>query len=301
MQDLRFATAHDALLEALPELRPCYQRLFDDWGNFGGEPPGQYIVFPDVLGRFIQILLSLPVGVTGRRELLQRALDFGEQMMRVGDREVQSLAIDSIADTFDLHPAGRQIAQELGGPELRRWFASNSPDDWERHMPRDSDIIDLWGVRAVIADLLPEVPLNEVPGISHPADYLALTSLEDTQQSEDGVVILATYGTTRKYVACPARLVSASHDVLHRAALDIAFALDADDARAKAGARYQRIPLGERVWYLSTQDEKHSRWRGELWVLPRLDPWSAQVRDLLAGRIERLPTAMLERATGSDD
>jgi hypothetical protein len=298
--ELRFATVHEGLLEALPELRPCYQRLFDDWDNFGGESPGQYIVFPDLLGCFIKILLTLPAGVAGRRELLQRTTDFGERMMRADDLEVQSLAIDSVADTFDLHPAGRQLARELGGPELQRWFVSNSRDDWERHTPRDADIIDLWGVRAVVADLLPEVALNEVPGISHPADYLALSSLEEAQRAEDGVVLLATYGTTRKYVAYPAGLVSATHDALDKAARDLALPLDGLDAHAKAGVRYLRIPLGERVWYLETEEEKHSRWQAGPWILPRLHPWRAEILDLLARRIDRLPNAMLEPADESD-
>jgi hypothetical protein len=300
MRDLRFATVHEALLEALPELRPCYERLFDDWDNFGGEPPGQYIVFPDVLGRFIEILLTLPEDTAGRRELLQRAIDLGEEMLQASDREVRSLGIDSVADTFDLHPAGRWIAQDLGGPELRRWFESNSRDDWERHMPRDSDIIDLWGVRAVVADLLPEVPLNEVPEISHPADYLALSSLEDAQQAEDGTVLLSTYGTTRPYVVASARLVSATHDTLDEGARDLALSLHGNDALANAGVHYRRIPPGERVWNLETEEEKHSRLTADPWILPRLSPWTAEILDLLAGRIDRLPSTMLEAARESE-
>jgi hypothetical protein len=40
--------AHLALQQALPELEPCVERLVAGWGDFGGQPPGQYIVFGDM-------------------------------------------------------------------------------------------------------------------------------------------------------------------------------------------------------------------------------------------------------------
>jgi hypothetical protein len=117
---LRYATVHEDLIEALPELRRPYERLFEDWNDFGGEPPGQYLVFPDLLGTFLEIVLTLAEGTPGRTELLRRALRFGEEMLGAKGH-VRGLAIDSFAETLDLHPAGRRAAEQLGGPRLKAW------------------------------------------------------------------------------------------------------------------------------------------------------------------------------------
>jgi hypothetical protein len=164
-------------------------------------------------------------------------------------------------------------------------------------MPRE--IIDLWGVRAVIADLLPQCPSQRRSTHFHPADYLALDSLEQARQADDGVVLLATYGTTRLYVVCPARLVSARHEPLDQAARDRVLALDGNDSRAKAGVRYRRIPPGERVWYLKTAGETAlSPWGRPLDLAPARSVEGAEILDLLAGR-SGLPTAMLAAARAS--
>ena len=34
MPQLLYPTVHEAMLDALPELRLCYERLFNDWDNF---------------------------------------------------------------------------------------------------------------------------------------------------------------------------------------------------------------------------------------------------------------------------
>jgi hypothetical protein len=38
---MHYRTVHEDLIAAFPELGEPYRRLFDDWDNFQGDPPGQ--------------------------------------------------------------------------------------------------------------------------------------------------------------------------------------------------------------------------------------------------------------------
>jgi hypothetical protein len=82
---LRYATVHEDLVAALPELAEPYARLFEDWDNFDSRPPGQYLVFPGTLGTLLEVTLTLPEGTPGREDLLQRAISFGELMLNAED------------------------------------------------------------------------------------------------------------------------------------------------------------------------------------------------------------------------
>jgi hypothetical protein len=267
VRELRYRTVHEDLIAALPELRRPYQRLFDDWDDFGGEPPGQYLVFPDTLGRVLEIALTLEDGTPGRAELLRRALSFAE-MLFGDDSELQSLVIDAVADTLDGHPAGREAAARFGGPRLNAWFARYSRDDWKR--PPADQIIDLWGVRAELDALLPATPLAEIPGISHPADYLALDSVQAARAFDDGAVLLSTFGTTRLYAVVRAADVAIGDAGLDRAARDIAAFLGGEDPQGNPGLRVRRIPRGERVWNMDTGAERHTRLHAGPWVADAL-------------------------------
>jgi hypothetical protein len=83
VRELRYRTVHEDLIAALPALRRPYERLFSDWDDFDGEPPGQYIVFPDTRGTLLQVVLTLDEGTPGRDALLRRALDFVETLENI--------------------------------------------------------------------------------------------------------------------------------------------------------------------------------------------------------------------------
>src|SRR5260221_14494787 len=114
------------MIEALPELRPCYDRLVADWGNFDGQPPGQYNVLNHTYGVLLELLLALPSETLGRRALLERAVAFGERMLASADEQTRYLGIDALAQTLDGCLGGPAAAGELGGPSLKAWFASFS-------------------------------------------------------------------------------------------------------------------------------------------------------------------------------
>jgi len=284
--DLQFEDVHAAMIEALPELRPCYDRLVADWGD-EGPPPGQYNVLSGTYEPLLKLLVALPSATRGRRELLERAVAFGEQMLASSDDETRYLGIDALAETLDMCPGGTAIAREFGGPALKGWFASFSRDDWVRQ-PSD-DLIDLWAVRDAIASALPDVALRDLPGISHPASYRALSSLSETQATPDGVVLLSTHGTTHLYVVCPARLVRCDESALERAAIAIAARRGGEEfTRGEPSVRYCTIPPGERVWNMRRGRDRHGRLREDAWIADELRGMRRDILDLLAGRVARL-------------
>jgi len=284
--DLQYERVHAAMIEALPELRPCYDRLVADWGD-EGPPPGQYIVLGSTYADLLKLLVALPSEARGRRELLERAVAFGERMLASSDDETRYLGIDALAETLDGCPGGPAVAREFGGPALKRWFASFSRDDWVRQ-PSDP-LIDLWGVRDAIASALPDVALRDLPGISHPADYLALSSLSEAKAVPNGVVLLSTHGTTHLYVVCPARFVRCDESALEQAAIDIAAKRGGEEySRGEPGVRYRTIPLGERVWNMRRGKDPHGRLTEDVWIADELRGMRQDILDLLAGRVARL-------------
>jgi hypothetical protein len=287
--ELRYRTVHEDLVEAFPELGDPHRRLFDDWDNFGGEPPGQYIVFSDTYGTMLEVALTLPDQTPGRAELLRRALEFGESMLNANDDAVRSLAIDALAETLDGHPAGRDVAQALGGPSLSAWFAAYSTGDWER--PPADEIIDLWGVRAAIASLFPATPAHELPGISYPSLSPTLESLDAARSVSDGVVMLAGYGTTHPYVVVRAGEVGTDATALDALALRLAALIGGDQPKGDPRAQYRRIPVGERVWNMHRGDERHTRLWDEPWVVDTLGALRDPILAVVRGNAAALPVS----------
>lgn len=290
MGELRYGTVHEDLVDAFTELREPYTRLFQDWDNFGGEPPGQYIVFSDTFGTMLEVALTLPEQTPGRRELLRRALDFGEAMLSANDDAVRSLAIDALAERLDGHPAGREVAQAFGGPSLRSWFAAYSADDWER--PPADEIIDLWGVREAISPLLPATPTHELPGISYPSSSPTLESLEAARSLPDGVVMLAAYGTTHPHAVVRAAEVGAEPSALDALAVRLAGLVGGDHPAGGLRAQYRRVPAGERVWNMHRGEERHTRLWDEPWVADSLSAVREPILAVVRGHAADLPASL---------
>jgi hypothetical protein len=282
---LQYRTVHEDLVEALPELRLPRDRLVADWLEFDTELPGQHIVFDGTLQTLVEIVLTLEPGTPGRDELLRRALDFAEAMLAARDRGLEELALDAVAETLAGHPAGRDAADAFGGPRLRRWMTRHAGD---YDPAANEDLIDLWGVRAELAPLLPDTPLQAIPGISHPADYMKIETLDAARDLPDGTVLLSTFGTTRLYVVVRAEQVALDTARLHRAARDLADYVGGDDPTGEPAMRLRRIPLGERVWNMDDGEDRHGRLRNEPWIAAALHPLREAILDHLAGRTDRL-------------
>jgi hypothetical protein len=275
------------MLDAFPELWPCCARLFDDWFHTVREPPPPYIVFGGTYETSLEVLLALPRDTTGRRELLQRHLDFGKRMLASEDPEVQFLGVGALG-TLDRHPVGTAIVRELGDLESWRSFAAYRRHD--RVRDRSDEIIGLWGVREAPSPLLPDVPPPEIPGISHLADYRALNSLSEAKEAIDGVVLLTSYVTTFFYVVCPASAVACDEAPLQRAAQELAQRMgDDEDPSGKPGVQYRRIPKGERVWNMDVGAHRQTRLGDDPWIADDLREVRTTLLELLAGGIDRWP------------
>jgi hypothetical protein len=240
------------------------------------------------LGDTYSVWIKSLVGVVDQtpraRTLLKRALDFGEEMLTSDDGQVTSLGIHACAEWMDIMPGGRTLAAEMGGPALQRWMADYSRDDWER---TEREIIDLWGVREVIAGLLPQVPLPDIPGITQPGDHHRLVSLADAKDSADGVVLLYVFGKSGMFVLARASVVRSGEDDLLNMAVQLAPLHHQEDTdvltRGQPGVLYFDIPTGERVWNMRIGAERHARLASDinLWVAPNLEQRRPYIRERL--------------------
>jgi hypothetical protein len=279
---MNYETAHQHLAAALPELKPCIDRLVADWVL--DEPPGQYLVF-DTYRVWLQALVDVASDDADARALLRRALDLAQEMLTSDDPELRYLAMDA-AEALCEVPGAHEIVEEIGGPAVRGWMAEFGGDP---NLPRqDPEIIDLWGVREVLADRLPNIPLHQLPGITQPADHHLLRSLSDARASVDGVVLLHTFGKGGMFVLARASVVSCDEGSLQNLAAELAPIHHPKDAdvltRGKPGVAYFDIPTGERVWNMTIGSERHARLDAaiDVWVAPELIDLDAQIRAQLA-------------------
>lgn len=152
---LTYSRIEEQLTDALPEIRPAAERYWRDEGA-EGQDSGAYIFIEDLFAKYVEMLLATDPS-TGRDYLLRRACDFVEQMMASHDDKIVDLAYVGIFE-------GRapwwwaRAAPFLGSrttsvldhfqPEWRSYATTaDRPTDGERR-----DIIDLYGVREVIAN-----------------------------------------------------------------------------------------------------------------------------------------------------
>lgn len=271
----RYHDAHRLILDAMPELQLPYERLVADWDNFDNQPPGQYIVFSDLLGRALEISLSLPARTPGREELLTRLVGLGEDLLTDRDDEIRGLGVDAVAETLQLHPAGRTLVERLGGPALTRWFKAYADASFEPASP--DEIIDLWGVRYALVELLPETSIQDIPGISHPATYWAIESLEIARSTPEPVAILSAFGTTNLYVVAPASLVASDPHRLDELAEKLAQHLGGEEPKGTPHAGYFWIPRGERVWNMHRGSDRHSRLGGDVWIADQAEALADEI------------------------
>ena len=281
---MKYETAHRDLAAELPELQPCIDRLVTDWNNFGDEPPGQYIVF-DTYRVWLEVLVGPASDDADARALLRRALDLAQDMLTSDDQELRYLAMDAAEALCEL-PGAHQMVEEIAGPAVRGWLPEfgGKPN----LSPQDPEIIDLWGVREVLADRLPHIALHELSGITQPADHHRLRSLSDARASADGVVLLHAFGTSGMFVLARASVVSCDEGSLRDLAAELAPIHHPKDAvvltRGKPGVAYFDIPTGERVWNMTIGSQRHARLDAaiDMWVAPELIDREAQVRAQLA-------------------
>ena len=157
-----YSEVSDRLVEALPELRDRYDWLRGDWG---GEAPGPYIVFGDLLQHYciVQLELGAPP------EELKRIFALAEELASHPDEQVQTLVQLEICEPiFDAHLLG--TAWNLMGKSTRRlclnflmWQPSPGTFKEDQHSAQDvAGYNAAWRAELESVGPLTEVPLPDV-------------------------------------------------------------------------------------------------------------------------------------------
>jgi len=95
----------DALIDALPELRPGYRSMLDQWGR---QSPGAHIVYGDLLN---PLLIALLKDVDRNRNELSRIFGVLEKLASNGDEHVKNV----IGATVFERLAGERLLQAARG------------------------------------------------------------------------------------------------------------------------------------------------------------------------------------------
>jgi hypothetical protein len=156
------------IIEMLPELRPAAEQYWRVHGH-PGHDPGPYILFEDVFGKYVTILLAMP-NSPRRAELLRRAFGLAESMLSGGDDNVRDLAFMGLLESRGAW--WWRAAAPFLGPASQRELDEREP--WWRvetggSTADDGEFIDIYGVRHLIARELATdgIRLENVPGTTH--------------------------------------------------------------------------------------------------------------------------------------
>lgn len=169
--ELTYGSIQKQLVGALPEIGPAAERYWEIEG-MPGQDCGPYIFFEDVFGTYVEALLAMEPSPKVEY-LLKRAFEFTEEMLASEDLEVANLAYVGLYEWRAEWWYAR--AERFIGPRARAELDRYDPG-WRQFAPgfvptekEKSSIIDLYGVRSVIAsELVSEgVAPGDIPGTSH--------------------------------------------------------------------------------------------------------------------------------------
>jgi hypothetical protein len=147
--NLTYRDIERQIVEILPELRPAAEYYWQVKGEPGSDP-GPYILFEDMFGAYVTILLAMP-NSPRRDELLRRAFGLAETMLMDGDEDVHALAFIGLLESQGAWWWRR--AQPFMGPAAQHELDEREP--WWRteidpSTPDDAQFIDLYGVRCIM-------------------------------------------------------------------------------------------------------------------------------------------------------
>lgn len=293
MSGLVYKSIEQELVLTLPELKSAYDEYIRQEGP-PGEHAGAYPLFWGVPKPYAAILLTMPKS-PGRNRLLKRLFHFVDQMLCAKDRDVRDLAFLEMYDigSFWWYPRAAPflgpvaIAElDLYRPEWRTYIAPQT-------IP-DEDLNDIYGVRYSIANELAHegITMSDIPGITSVESLENFRSLQTAKQNPDGVVFLSGYGTTYPYVISPAADVFCNEAILTRLVRDLATITHPKNPYEPehTSVLFVRLPLGEKVWNLTTQGEKHARYPGKICIAEQLVALDLEqkIKTILNGKLNSL-------------
>lgn len=146
---MEFGRVHEELLQVFPELLPAYRQLLDSWRR--ADPPGQYIFFEDVFGRYVEFLLSADPSAV-REEKVRAVFEFVELMLADGG-EVENLAYVGLLEGRPgvWLQAAKPHLGELAMAALDRFSPGWRAEPSSR---LDFEIHDLYGIEAIADGVL---------------------------------------------------------------------------------------------------------------------------------------------------
>lgn len=134
--------------------------------------------------------------------------------------------------------------------------------------------------------------MSDIPGITSVESLENFCSLQIAKQNPDGVVFLSAYGTTYPYVISPAIEVFCNEAILTRLVRDLATITHPENPYEPehTSVLFVRLPQGERVWNLTTKEERHARYTGKMciaeqFVALNLEP---KIKTILSGKLNSL-------------
>src|SRR5262245_39436553 len=153
------------IVEILPELRPAAEYYWRVQGEPGSDP-GPYVLFEDVFGAYVKILLAMSNSLR-RDELLRSAFALADTMLQADDESIRDLAFIGLLESQGAW--WWRLAQPFMGLASLRALDEREPwwrTDTEPLTSDSGELIDLYGVRCIIARELEAegVSLDQVPG-----------------------------------------------------------------------------------------------------------------------------------------
>jgi hypothetical protein len=124
ISQIHYANVAEALVEAVPELRPRYEAELRWWGN---EQPGPHVIFGDVLNPYLIELLDS----AGHEDKLRQVFQFLERLATHEDVHVQELVAVTVCERLGDCREHLQRAQKFMGVRTRQ-FAKEVEDFWGR-------------------------------------------------------------------------------------------------------------------------------------------------------------------------
>lgn len=133
----RFRRVNEALVHALPELRPRYEEETEAWG----EEMGPHVIYADVLNPYLTDLLQSPDDPsTGAA--LSRVFAFLETLAEDSDPEAANVATTTVAEHLESEPQLLDRARPFMAPSMAAAIRNRLPYRVPKRFQADRRLVD---------------------------------------------------------------------------------------------------------------------------------------------------------------
>lgn len=118
MHSITYDNLSPLLIELVPSLRPAYEAELAQWG---GDTPGQHIVYGLVLDPYLISLLKRDNRGASEEETLQRIFTFLEELATHQDPRVQEVIASTVCEDLGGDPTALHAARSYMGTVTREF------------------------------------------------------------------------------------------------------------------------------------------------------------------------------------